>query len=196
MRITMPCLVLGSLITIVAGAQAAGAQGTCSTETGHASLPRTEKVIADWEAARSVRFAPEVRARLWSDLCGAIRDISNQGAGSWQDLDAGSGEPVRAYLDDTLRAGDRFPGLASRLEAKFLLGASPRLPEQRRMAMLTFRFTRTPDRMLVGNTTWSPPSGRIVSEYGTWSYQGYRSGTRVCQGTIVINSSAGALVQC
>lgn len=177
-------------------AQGARAQVRCQWNSGNVLLPTASRNISDWEVNRSVKLSPKVRSKVEADICGAIQGIEVQSGVPTPDIDAATRKPIWEYLDDTLSRGTQFPSLLARMEAVFLLGASGQLPEQRRMAVVTFRFTRPVDRIFVGNVQWMLPVDRLVSEYGTFSYRGLQAGRKLCQGSFAINSSTGATVRC
>jgi hypothetical protein len=183
-------------LTIATLSQGARAQIQCQLNGQGVWLPTIEHSVADWESLNSVRLSPEVRMTLIGDICRAVGEISAQSGAATQDIDAASRQPILSYLDDILAGGTQFPSVSARLESQFVLGASPQLPEQRRTALVTFRFTHEVDRMQIGSVNWEPPVNRLISQYGTFSYLGSRAGHNVCRGNIVVKSSVGNIVQC
>lgn len=192
------CVSLAGLSSVAAAMvmpSDAGAQILCSPAASRDRLAASELAIAQWQARNSVSLSAGAKAMLETDLCRAVSEISSQTGAPIKDVDAAAGPPITAYLDDTLSDRSQFPGLSARFEMAFLLNASARLPEQRRAAIVTFQFTRTVDQIAIGATR-RPPARRLVSEYGTFPYQGFRSRQRVCGGTFVVNSSLGAIARC
>ena len=172
-----------------------GAQVLCPSIAPQERLTASGLAIAHWEARKAVSLSDGARALLEADICRAMAEISSQTGTPVKDIDAVAELPITAYLDDTLSDRSQFPSLSARFELAFLLNASARLPEQRRAAIVTFVFTRTIDQIVIGAAR-RPPALRLVSEYGTFPYQGFRSGQRVCAGTFAVNSSLGANVRC
>jgi hypothetical protein len=163
---------------------------------GGVPLPVASRAIDSWQTARGIHLTPRVRANLDAELCDALRGIASQGGPALRDADAGSRSQVFAYLDDASSKA-RYPSLTARLESAFLLGASPRAPEQGRMALLTIRLTRSVDRIFVGDAIWTPISRpRLLSEYGAFSFRGVRGAQVVCKGQVTINGAEGAMVVC
>ena len=192
--------VRSTLILIIAGLIAlpttASAEVRCTFGGTEELLPTADRAISQWETSRSIALSPTVRTTLQFDLCRAVFDMTSQSGAPAQDIDAVSELSIKAYLDDVISDRIQFPSLAARLEETILLNASGRLPEQHRQAVVIFRYTKAVDEMMTENTHWGKPIKRLVSFYGTFSYQGLRGGQRVCGGTFVVSSSSGTVVPC
>ncbi len=183
---------LGGLVIMPTGVSA---QVVCPSIAPQERLTASGLAIAHWEARKAVSLSDGARALLEADICRAVSEISSQTGTPIKDIDAVAVSQITAYLDDILSDRSQFSSLSARFEMAFLLNASARLPEQRHAAIVTFVFTRTIDQIVIGAARRTPAL-RLVSEYGTFPYQGFRSGQRVCAGSFKVNSSLGANVRC